>query len=75
MEKEKNGHLSLKERQDIYVMRASGKRFREIARWLKRSVSTVSREVKRNTPGYPIAGGLTALERAKARRVRSIGRH
>jgi len=41
-------HLTLFERDRLYMMRAEGKKFREIGESLGRSASTISRELKRN---------------------------
>lgn len=40
-------HLSIEEREKLYLMHGQGKSFREIARELHRSASTVTREYKR----------------------------
>lgn len=40
-------HLSIEEREKLYLMKGQGKSFREIARELKRSPSTITREYKR----------------------------
>lgn len=40
-------HLSIEEREKLYLMHGQGKSFREIARALHRSASTVTREYKR----------------------------
>ena len=42
-------HLSISEREKILVLRTEGKSFRSIATEMGRCVSTISREVKRNT--------------------------
>ena len=41
-------YLSFSEREDIALLRAKGLGVREIARWVKRDPSTVSRELRRN---------------------------
>ena len=41
-------HLSISEREKILVLRTEGKSIRRIAAEIARSVSTVSREIKRN---------------------------
>ena len=43
-------HLNLQERELLSILRAEGKSIREIAQILKRSPSTLSRELKRNAP-------------------------
>jgi IS30 family transposase len=52
-------HLNSDERDHLAVLKSKGKSLREIARILKRSPSTVSRELKRNAPpvytGYYLA--------------------
>lgn len=42
------GHLSFAEREEIALGRAEGLGVREVARWLGRAASTVSRELRRN---------------------------
>lgn len=42
-------HLSLEEREKLFAWREKGLSFREIGRRLRRSVGTISREVKRHT--------------------------
>ena len=41
-------HLSIEEREKLYLRRGQGAKLREIARELGRAVSTISRELKRN---------------------------
>ena len=41
-------HLTISERESIWENKLAGKSMREIARQIGRSVSTISREVKRN---------------------------
>ena len=41
-------HLTIEEREKLYLMRGQGKSLREIAREIDRSVSTLSRELSRN---------------------------
>jgi IS30 family transposase len=41
-------YLSFQEREEIAMLRAQGAGVREIARWLGRAPSTVSRELRRN---------------------------
>lgn len=45
-------HFTLDERKYLQQLLAEGKSFREIARILERSPSTISREVKRNRAKY-----------------------
>ena len=53
MKKETKGHLTRDERGNILMMRKSGKSFREIAKNLDRSHSSILRELKRNSvPAY-----------------------
>ena len=47
-------HLNLEERYVIHHLKLYGLSFREIGRRLKRSVSTISRELKRNTERWQI---------------------
>ena len=47
---EKYSHLSLEEREELAIGLETGMKQREIASMLKRSPSTVSREIKRNNP-------------------------
>ena len=47
-------HLNIEEREKLYLRRGQGAKLREIARELGRSVSTISRELKRNErPRHP----------------------
>ena len=41
-------HLSIEEREKLYLMAEQGETLRQIARELNRAVSTISRELKRN---------------------------
>lgn len=41
-------HLNIEEREILYLMRGQGQKIRQIAEALKRSPSTISREIKRN---------------------------
>jgi len=58
-------HLSIQERDLIAVLRSQGASLRSIARQLKRHPSTLSRELRRNTP--PINRGYYLPHRAQAR--------
>ncbi len=49
-------HLLLAEREELAILRAQGTGIREIARWVGRSASTVSRELRRNAATR--SGGL-----------------
>ena len=68
--------LNPNERDILAVLKSKGKSLREIARVLKRSPSTLSRELKRNAPpvytGYYLAH--KAQERANKRKHQSHGR-
>ena len=44
-------HLSIEEREKLYLMRGQGKSFREIGRELGRLASTLSRELSRHKVG------------------------
>jgi IS30 family transposase len=48
--------LSFREREEIAILKASGCGVREVARWLGRSPSTISRELRRNAATR--SGGL-----------------
>ena len=66
-------HLELKERTLIYWWRKEGLGFREIGRRLKRSHTTISRELRRNqwfTQGWFPRGAQKRYEVRLARRVR-----
>ena len=60
-------HLSISEREKILVLRTKGKNLREIARELGRCVSTVSRELTRNSSSRR---GYSAVEAEKKYRDR-----
>ena len=62
-------HLSIWERESIWENKLLGKSLREIARELGRSVSTVSRELKRNRHGHSYRPSK-AQEKYEGRRVR-----
>jgi IS30 family transposase len=59
------GQLSLEERIEIYRLRASGESMRMIARSLKRDVSTISRELARNSLATKVWPGGYAPARAQ----------
>jgi len=60
-------HLSVEERDHLSVLRGKGLSLRAISRALKRSPSTLSRELKRNAP--PIRSGYYLSHRAHQRYV------
>ena len=60
-------HLSITEREKILILRTEGKNLREIAREIGRCVSTVCRELRRNSPGKQ---GYSAIEAEKKYRDR-----
>jgi IS30 family transposase len=66
-------HLCLAEREEISVLKAQGKSIRAIAEVLKRSPSTISRELKTNAPPVHKAyyRGHKAHERATTRNQQS----
>lgn len=64
MEKSK-GHLSLEERQIIYVMQADGAQDSEIGKKIGRDRSVVWRELKRNVAPVYVRGRISPLEKAK----------
>jgi transposase, IS30 family len=79
MDKERNTHLSLWERQVIYRMYKVGLSFREIGVCISRDASVVCREVKRNRFNNPLWLSMTVYEQARyaderARRRRSESR-
>ncbi len=61
-------HLSIEEREILYLMRGQGKSFREIARTLNRSPSTISREWKRGKSNKQAYFPSRAHARYKIRR-------
>ena len=58
-------HLSVEERDHLAVLKGKGHSLRAISRALKRSPSTLSRELKRNAP--PIRSGYYLSHRAHQR--------
>ena len=60
-----NEHLNANERDLLAVLRSKGKSLREIAEILKRSPSTLSRELKRNAP--PVYTGYYLSHKAQER--------
>jgi IS30 family transposase len=60
-------HLSVEERDHLSVLKGKGLSLRAISRALKRSASTLSRELKRNAP--PIYSGYYLSHRAHQRYV------
>ena len=66
-------HLSIEEREKLYLMRGQGKSFREIGRELERSASTLSREWARNRVGrHPYSP--SAAQRRYVRNKQNCGR-
>ena len=72
-------YLSLPEREEIAILKANGSSVREIARQLKRSPSTISRELRRNaatrsgSSGYrAVTGQWHADRRAKRPKVAKL---
>lgn len=63
-------HLSIEERESILVMCAGGKSISEIGRELRRAVSTISRELKRNTTKYKSYSPSTAQNKYHKRKRR-----
>ena len=59
------GQLSLEERIEIYRLRAAGKSMQLIARTLERHVSTISREIRRNSMATKVWSGGYAPARAQ----------
>lgn len=65
--------LSGEERDEIALLRAKGFKIREIARRLKRNLSTLSRELKRNkSPTYDAYLAHRAHQRAVQRKHISV---
>lgn len=65
--------LTLEEREDIAVLKAKGKSLREIARFLNRNPSTLSRELKRNqTPIYRKPWYLPVYAQRKAEKRKMV---
>lgn len=54
-------YLSLKEREEIAILKAKGCGVRQMARQLNRSPSTISRELRRNAATRPNASGYRAV--------------
>ena len=54
-------YLTLKEREEIAILKAKGWGIRQIGRQLKRSPSTISRELRRNAATSPDASGYRAV--------------
>lgn len=63
--KKEISHLSLCERQILYTMHRNGESFRDIAKTLSRSPSTVVRELERNKGQFPIWRYWSNFERAQ----------
>lgn len=61
-------HLSIKERESLYLGKNQGKSIRAIAKELGRSPSTVSRELSRNKSGHRPYSPSTAQRRYEKRR-------
>lgn len=67
-------HLSLYEREQIFVYKRQGKKITEIARLIGRNHGSVSRELKRNAKAHPLMSGyvgLLAHEQARIRKSKS----
>jgi len=67
-------HFSIEEREQIQLMWWERKSIRSIAKAVKRSPSSVSRELKKNFPGHQVYTPRLAHERALIKR-KSRGRH
>lgn len=74
MEKLSKGHLSLPERQIVYVMQSEGAGFSKIAREIKRDRGTIRREVKRNRAPMFFLCRERPLERAKSAHDKALRR-
>ena len=61
-------HLSISEREKILVLRTEGKSLRTISEEIRRSVSTVSREVKRNSLSNQRYSAVEAQRKYRKRR-------
>lgn len=68
-------HLSIEERESLYLMKGQGKSIREIARQLGRSPSTISRELHRNKCGRHPYLPSRAQNKYKARRKNCGRKH
>jgi IS30 family transposase len=70
---EKYSHLSLEEREEMAIGLEMGMKQREIASMLKRSPSTISREIKRNSPSVNIVRyrANRAQLKAEERKIKS----
>ncbi len=66
-------HLSIEEREKLYLMRGQGKRIHEIGVELGRSPSTISRELRRNKPRKH-AYSPSSAQRAYEKRRKQCGR-
>ena len=69
--------LTLQEREDIAYLRGHYLGVRQIAAWIGRDPSTVSRELRRNISGSPrryraLSAHIVAGERARRRRPRKL---
>ena len=68
------GHLSLEERQAIYLMRAKVKSFSEIGKTVCRDRSVIWRELKRNKAPSYLSRELCSLEKAKYAQAKAVAR-
>ncbi len=66
-------HLTIEEREKLYLMRGQGKSLREIARETGRSASTLSRELSRNK-GSHRPYSPSAAQRRYVKQKRNCGR-
>lgn len=66
-------HLTIEEREKLYLLKGQGKKVREIARELGRAPSTISREWKRNRPNR-IAYSPSKAQRRYEKRRKNCGR-
>lgn len=63
-------HLSIEEREKLYLMAEQGETLRQIARELNRAVSTISRELKRNKAAkYPYSPSRAQRNYEKRRKL------
>ena len=65
-------HFTIKERESLLILIKKGKKNCEIAKILGRSPSSISREIRRNTPEREEYSAITSEENYRTRRKRSV---
>ena len=68
-------HLTIEEREKLYLMKNQGKKVREIARALGRAPSTISREWRRNRPNRSAYSPFKAQRRYERQRKNCGRKH